>query len=72
MLILSYSPLSNTYNWQNTMNDSTSNTWNFVVLGDTRQKWGYWDENRQHYSHDNSSNPTRATLVNSIVKIIQI
>jgi predicted phosphodiesterase len=48
--------------------NSTSDAWNFAVLGDSRQQWGYWDDNRQHYSHDNSSNPTRAALMNSIVE----
>ncbi|MHA2364081.1 MAG: metallophosphoesterase family protein [Candidatus Hodarchaeales archaeon] len=46
---------------------SQSETWHFVVIGDTRQPLGFWNDTLQHYSHDNTSNPIRAALFNSIV-----
>ncbi|MFX0115445.1 MAG: metallophosphoesterase family protein [Candidatus Hodarchaeota archaeon] len=41
--------------------------WHFIALGDNRQQLGIWDYERNHYTHDNSSNPIRAALLNSVV-----
>lgn len=48
--------------------ETNSEAWSFIAMGDGRQSLGYWDEERQHYSQDNRSNPTRVGLINSIVE----
>jgi 3',5'-cyclic AMP phosphodiesterase CpdA len=46
----------------------TSSSWHFVALGDSRQQHGDWDYDNNKYFHDNSSNPTRAALITSVVE----
>jgi hypothetical protein len=46
----------------------TSNTWHFIALGDSRQQSGSWDDANQKFSHENTSNPIRAALMNSVVE----
>lgn len=44
------------------------NTWYFIALGDNRQQLGSWDYNLNKYSHDNTTNPIRKALYESIVQ----
>lgn len=67
-IIFSFLIVSGDNNWEKKSRASVSDTWHFVALGDTRQEIGYWDEDRQSYSTDNSSHPVRAALINSIVE----
>ena len=46
----------------------TSNQWQFIALGDSRQQFGTWDYDNDKYTHENSSNPTRAALITSVVQ----
>ncbi len=44
------------------------NSWNFTIIGDTRQQSGVWDDATDHYTHDNATNPTRAAIVSKMVE----
>lgn len=51
------------------INTSTNaDDWHFIVIGDTRQQLGPWDYDLNHYSHDNTTNPIRAALIENIVE----
>ncbi|MFW9914176.1 MAG: metallophosphoesterase family protein [Candidatus Thorarchaeota archaeon] len=43
-------------------------TWHFIAISDTQQPIGEWDNTTGHYTHENSSNPIRRALMNSIVE----
>ncbi len=47
---------------------ASSNPWQFIALGDSRQQLGTWDYDNNKYPHENSSNPTRAALITSVVE----
>ncbi len=47
---------------------ASSSSWHFIALGDSRQQHGDWDDDNNKYFHDNSSNPTRAALITSVVE----
>ncbi|UCE14217.1 MAG: metallophosphoesterase [Candidatus Heimdallarchaeota archaeon] len=49
-------------------NESVSDMWHFIALGDSRQQFGYWDDELQHYSQDNKTNPIRRAIINSIIE----
>ncbi|PWI49400.1 hypothetical protein CEE45_02380 [Candidatus Heimdallarchaeota archaeon B3_Heim] len=46
----------------------SSNSWHFITLGDSRQQSGEWDDENDKFTHENSSNPTRAALITSVVE----
>ncbi len=53
---------------QENATQSSSNSWHFIALGDSRQQHGEWDYDNDKYFHDNSSNPTRAAIITSVVE----
>jgi hypothetical protein len=59
---------SGIHNIQNTSTLASSTTWNFVALGDSRQHSGNWDAVNQKRTQENTSNPIRAALMNSVVE----
>ena len=50
------------------IDDTYLDSWHFIALGDTRQQLGVWNDTLGRYPHENSSNPIRAALINSIVE----
>ena len=59
---------SGTTNFPDKSDVTTTNTWSFVALGDSRQQASEWDYDNDKYFHDNSSNPTRAAIITSVVQ----
>jgi hypothetical protein len=53
---------------QENTSSSTATSWHFIALGDSRQQHGAWDYDNNKYFHDNSSNPTRAAIITSVVE----
>ena len=53
-------------NFQNKSEITTA--WSFIALGDSRQQASQWDYDNDKYFHDNSSNPTRAAIITSVVE----
>ncbi len=59
---------SGTTNFQNKSEITVTNAWNFISLGDSRQQFGSWDYDNDKYTHENTSNPTRAAIITSVVE----
>ena len=68
ILISSSGSISAESSYKDTASTNTMSSWHFIALGDSRQQLGTWDSVREQYSHENSSNPIRAALINSIVE----
>ena len=47
---------------------NSTNSWNFIALGDSRQHTGEWDSANNKMTHENASNPIRAALITSVVE----
>jgi hypothetical protein len=41
--------------------------WFFITLGDDRQQLGIWDNDLNHYTHDNTSNPIRKAMMDTLL-----
>ncbi len=53
---------------ENIASSTSSNSWYFIAIGDSRQQHEPWDYDNMNYPHENSSNPTRAAIITSIVE----